>query len=156
MSGSGGDMGLWALRCCIPTICGDMVTGVTLLSTRRDVQNSKLSEHFTRDELACRCCGRLHQNHAALVVELEKLRAAYGEPLIITSGYRCTRHNVKVGGATNSRHLAGDAVDIATPTPEHQTRLLMAAKRCGGWNGVGIASTFVHLDRRDTPAKWLY
>src|SRR5690606_38803974 len=38
---------------------------------------------------------------------------ALGTELNITSGYRSPDHNEKVGGAKNSQHMHGDAVDIS-------------------------------------------
>ena len=37
-----------------------------------------------------------------------------GEPIIINSGYRSPQLNRKIGGANNSNHLTGCAVDIRT------------------------------------------
>ena len=37
-----------------------------------------------------------------------------GEPIIINSGYRSPQLNRKIGGAPNSNHLTGCAVDIRT------------------------------------------
>ncbi|MDP3451806.1 MAG: D-Ala-D-Ala carboxypeptidase family metallohydrolase [Bacteroidales bacterium] len=43
---------------------------------------------------------------------LEPLRKIIQRPIIITSGYRCHTLNKAIGGAKNSQHLAGEAVDI--------------------------------------------
>jgi hypothetical protein len=43
---------------------------------------------------------------------LEPLRSAMGEPIRISSGYRCERLNRAVGGVSNSQHLKGQAADI--------------------------------------------
>lgn len=45
---------------------------------------------------------------------LDPLREAFGEPIIVTSGYRCGRLNKAVGGATKSQHMYGQAADIRT------------------------------------------
>lgn len=45
---------------------------------------------------------------------LDPLRAAYGMPIRITSGYRCPELNKAVGGVPTSAHLTGDASDIAS------------------------------------------
>lgn len=45
---------------------------------------------------------------------LDPLREAFGEPIIVTSGYRCGRLNKAVGGATKSQHMLGQAADIRT------------------------------------------
>jgi uncharacterized protein YcbK (DUF882 family) len=38
--------------------------------------------------------------------------AGEGVKCQINSGFRCSAHNAKVGGAADSRHLHGDAVDV--------------------------------------------
>ena len=38
---------------------------------------------------------------------LDPLREAWGQPIIVTSGYRCTRLNKTVGGVSNSQHIKG-------------------------------------------------
>jgi len=56
----------------------------------------------------------------ALVFALQKLRdyildkTGKVHPIIITSGYRCPKHNRSkaVGGASNSAHLEGKAIDF--------------------------------------------
>jgi hypothetical protein len=51
-----------------------------------------------------------------LVAEmLERIRATLRCPVIVTSGYRCERLNVAVGGATTSDHPQGHAADIVSP-----------------------------------------
>ena len=49
----------------------------------------------------------------ALAIELEKARKQLGgKPITITSGLRTVDHNREVGGAKNSYHLTGQAVDL--------------------------------------------
>lgn len=43
---------------------------------------------------------------------LEKLREAWGSPIVVTSGYRSREVNKGVGGANNSQHMRGMAADI--------------------------------------------
>ena len=43
---------------------------------------------------------------------LDPLREAWGGPLTVTSGYRCTELNRAVGGSETSSHLAGWAADL--------------------------------------------
>lgn len=51
---------------------------------------------------------------------LQPLRDHYGQPVKISSGYRCQALNKAVGGVTNSQHIRGQAADIkilgVTPT----------------------------------------
>lgn len=43
---------------------------------------------------------------------LEPLRAHYGKPITILSGFRCPALNKVVGGAPTSQHVMGQAADI--------------------------------------------
>lgn len=43
---------------------------------------------------------------------LDGLRAAWGSPIIVTSGYRCHYLNTKVGGSSTSVHKRGWAADL--------------------------------------------
>jgi zinc D-Ala-D-Ala carboxypeptidase len=46
---------------------------------------------------------------------LEPVRAHYGKPVHINSGYRGPALNKAVGGASTSQHCAGEAADIEIP-----------------------------------------
>jgi zinc D-Ala-D-Ala carboxypeptidase len=58
------------------------------------------------------------ENAKVSMWKLEALRKALGGPqIIVTSGFRSVACNNAVGGSSTSRHLYGDAVDMAgTPT----------------------------------------
>ena len=43
---------------------------------------------------------------------LDPIREAWGEPIVVSSGYRCPELNALVGGAKNSHHMLGCAADI--------------------------------------------
>lgn len=60
----------------------------------------------------------MKSNLAVLLTRLNKLRDAWGKPMVITSGYRPQWLNEKVGGAKNSCHLVCKAADIADPKGE--------------------------------------
>ena len=56
---------------------------------------------------------KVYLNLMALVNNLLALiRSKFATPMIITSGYRCERLNKLVGGAANSQHMKGEAVDF--------------------------------------------
>ncbi|HMI96635.1 MAG TPA: D-Ala-D-Ala carboxypeptidase family metallohydrolase [Micropepsaceae bacterium] len=46
---------------------------------------------------------------------LEEVRALLGRPIIISSGYRSAQLNAAIGGAANSAHMLGYAVDFICP-----------------------------------------
>ena len=47
-----------------------------------------------------------------LIEVLDKIREAWGSPIIVSSGYRCERLNKVLGGAKYSAHKYGYAVDL--------------------------------------------
>ncbi len=57
---------------------------------------------------------------ASMLTYLDNWRVKYGQPMTINSAYRNPYHNFHLSqgrqGAYNSRHMFGDAVDIANPT----------------------------------------
>jgi hypothetical protein len=59
---------------------------------------------------------------------LEPARKIYGRPIIVTSGFRCTKLNNLVGGVPTSRHLTGQAADLRVENKELGTKLFNALK----------------------------
>lgn len=119
--------------------------------------------HFSPDELRCKGDGTLRMS-ASFLDRLEKLRVAYGKPLVITSAYRSPEYNQKVAETgADGPHTTGHAVDIAT---SGQDALLILQLALGlGFTGFGLnqkgMSRFIHLDdlaRPDfpRPALWTY
>ncbi len=47
-----------------------------------------------------------------IVNVLQPIRDKLGKPIIVTSGYRCSRLNDMVAGVKKSQHLTGQAADI--------------------------------------------
>lgn len=54
---------------------------------------------------------------------LDPIRAAWGAPIAINSGYRSPALNRAVGGVSTSQHLKGEAADISVGTPADNKRL---------------------------------
>lgn len=132
-----------------------------------------MKSYFTHDELKCPCCNECVLMEGFLD-KLNEIREALGNPMIVNSACRCLKHNMKVGGKGKSFHLinAKDitgltgacAVDISTfMWPDAKRDKFLALARVGGWS-VGLANSFIHIDRRvDYPesgwkrrAEWTY
>lgn len=118
----------------------------------------KLSENFSASEFRCRCCGKLHPDGdkppAELLGFLERIRAHFGKPVYINSGYRCPKHNAAVGGAAKSRHMAGDAADFWIGGEDPAAVFDFASELIGSAGGVGKYDTFTHIDTRGYRARW--
>jgi zinc D-Ala-D-Ala carboxypeptidase len=112
--------------------------------------------NFTAGEIACRCCGEVYINEAALDA-LQRLRDTLGGPLTITSGHRCRRHNRAVGGAAGSAHLKL-AFDLALGI--HPRSRLLAAARQVGFQRFGLMEKGLHVDTHPLDAShapiWTY
>lgn len=54
---------------------------------------------------------------------LDPIRAAWGGPISINSGYRSPALNKAVGGVSTSQHLRGEAADISVGSPAENKRL---------------------------------
>ena len=67
-----------------------------------------LTEHFNLKEFECPCCHRV-RICPLLLLRLEKVRVLWGEPMVLTSAFRCDAHNSAVGGVKNSLHRLGQA-----------------------------------------------
>lgn len=79
---------------------------------------------------------------------LDPLRRLYGKPIIITSGFRCTELNKRVGGVANSWHTRGNAADI------HVTSLTEASKIFA--NLQKIPSVDTALFEHSSSGQWLH
>ena len=53
-----------------------------------------------------------HLLHVLVQQLLDPIREAWGEPIVVSSGYRCKQLNALVGGAKYRHHILGCAADI--------------------------------------------
>lgn len=128
------------------------------IKTYKKGSTEKLTDNFRISEFACKgsgCCAEtLHD--PALSAYLQKIREHFDKPLYITSGYRCAKHNKKIGGASSSRHTKGQAADfyIKGVTPAEIAKYAESI----GVLGIGLYEdkdgNFVHIDTRTTKSFW--
>jgi len=107
----------------------------------------QLAPNFALSELMQSWKGRfaLYQPHA--LEHLQSIRDAIGGPLTINSGYRNVTYNAGVGGAAWSRHLYGDAADMASAAASLDELAGLCADLGAGY--VGQYESHVHCDWRD-------
>lgn len=96
-----------------------------------------------------------------LLETLNKVREEFGQSIIVTSGFRCKRHNSAIGGAVASQHLLGTAVDIrpASGSKEDLEELYRICQKEDGVVGLGDGRRkgFIHVDVRPGQRKeWTY
>lgn len=84
-------------------------------------------------------------NAIKLCQELDEVREIFG-PLKITSGYRNRKVNALIGGARNSKHLTGQAVDTYPSKNSIEALYQWALKNWVGGVAINRRLAFVHLD----------
>lgn len=131
---------------------------------------SKITEHFSTEEMYCKChrCKgktpppKIVANLKLTAQALEKLRAKIGKPISVNCAYRCPAHNAELtGAAKGSFHMQGLAADIhvaGLSTKElfkiasglNPEQIPAAPKNKFGFTGCGYypepRNQFVHVD----------
>lgn len=102
---------------------------------------AKLTQNFTLEEMersgkaqTYRIANKANKEQAANLKQLcqkvlQPLRNQINAPIVVTSGFRCTKLNERVGGVVNSQHLLGEAADIVgekwVETPRLQQLMIL-------------------------------
>lgn len=124
-----------------------------MYSLREDGKWS-ISDHFCVNEFRCKDGTDPVFVDERLVSILECVRTKFGQPVIVTSGYRTPSYNCMIGGAIFSQHIYGRAADIVVGDvkPEDVYNFLCESfpKSCG----FGLYASFVHVDCRETKSRW--
>ena len=64
-----------------------------------------------------------HLLHVLVDQLLDPIREAWGEPIVVSSGYRCKELNTLIGGVKNSHHMLGCVADIIAGNRADHRRL---------------------------------
>ena len=114
--------------------------------------------NFARNEFACHETGEMEMQ-PEFMERLQRLRTAYGKPMVITSGYRSPRHSIEAAKAVPGAHAQGIACDIACTGSDAYDLIALAMGM--GFTGIGISQhdgqpRYVHLDTKPRRAIWSY
>lgn len=119
-----------------------------------------VSEHFYVHEVECRCgCGQCIKNDKLLQM-VENFRAYLNETFSEKLGHeigitphsvnRCKKHNDSVGGASDSLHLIGQAMDLHVNGLPKKKLHKLAKKLWSDKNilygGLGLYNYGIHID----------
>lgn len=115
--------------------------------------NLKLSENFCVKEFACKDGSDTIKIDLDLIPLVQRFRNYVETGVYFNSAYRTPSYNKKVGGATNSYHVKGQALDI--PFLNSYKYLTSREKMCAFFNTLGVKGiiiypTFIHVDTRTT------
>lgn len=99
----------------------------------------------------------IDENMEALVDNvLDPCRRAYGKSIGVNSGFRCPLHNSRVGGASQSQHIAGEAADITGGSPEENLKIARIIARQGRFDKMilyvdregSLEPRFIHVSHK--------
>ena len=118
---------------------------------------TNITEHLKISEITCKCgCGFADLSpDIAMVFEI--VRAYFDVPISVLSGCRCYAHNLTVSKAKDSRHVKGDALDLACPKGvDYEEFYAFLENLIGDRGGVGYypKQNFVHIDLRGVRKRW--
>lgn len=128
---------------------------------------TKLSPNFTLEELVFSITANNQgidntpnkEAKAALkklaVEILQPIRDAWGQPVKVSSGYRCPRLNAIVGGVKNSQHTLGQAADIQAINPADNGRLFACIKRLVTQGKIKCGQIIWEYGTKKVP-KWVH
>lgn len=116
--------------------------------------SKKLSGNFKVSEFACKDGSDAVLVAPRLVMALQTIRDHFGSAVTINSAYRTPQYNTKVGGVAHSQHCYGTAADITVKGQKPETVAAYARTLMPDWGGVGIYSTFTHIDVREARSDW--
>lgn len=130
----------------------EMVT-INAYSKAKD-GDKKLSTNFKVKEFACKDGSDPIFVAPELVDVLQKIRTHFGKAVNINSAYRTPTYNKKVGGATYSQHQYGTAADIRINGVKPKDVAAYVETLMPNKGGIGIYSTFTHIDVREVKSRW--
>jgi len=118
--------------------------------------------NFSEQEFVCKCGCGVNGMQAPFLDKLQTLRTAYGKPMPISSGYRCSKHNQVVSSTgPNGPHTTGLAADIAVDRAD--AHHLLECALVLGFKGIGVqqkgTGRFIHVDTisdSGRPTVWSY
>ena len=107
--------------------------------------------NFQVKEFACKDGSDEILIDCELVKKLQALRDRFGVTTI-NSAYRTPSWNSKVGGAKGSYHVQGKASDTVCVNASPLEVAMVA--EAWGMGGIGLYSSFTHIDTRKGCARW--
>ena len=122
-----------------------------------------ISPNISIGEIACRCGCGFAKLDPAIASAFERIRAEVSRlngndtPIRISSGCRCMQYNTAIGGAVNSQHIYGKALDLVIPAGWTKEEFyIICNKYVGSQGGVGYYNkkNIIHIDGRGEYARW--
>ena len=118
-----------------------------------------IAPYMSLAEYRCACCSELPPDlyEGGDIAEVfniffeyfTMIRAEWGKPIPITSGFRCPEHNKAIGGSGISVHQSGLALDLDCKNVGEVGRLATLIDNIASELRMGVykdSGTFIHVD----------
>ena len=119
----------------------------------------QISKNFNSisDNMQCPCCNAfVYKEH--FINRVQILRDLVGVPFSLTKKgggfYRCSIYNESIGGAKNSQHLLGNAMDVLTHGWSGDVKWEFIREATALKLSLGLYNSFFHIDYRSSPVMW--
>lgn len=119
--------------------------------------------NFAESEFRCRHTGKCEM-HPDFMARLQRLRIAFGKPMVVSSGFRDATHPIEAKKPAPGAHSTGRAADIAIQGADALRLVELAVLY--GFTGIGVqqkgTGRFIHLDdltpkdKYPRPTLWSY
>lgn len=126
---------------------------VTIYSLKKEGEK-QISQNFKVKEFRCKDGSDEVLIADELAELLQNIRDYFGKSVTINSGYRTPSYNKKIGGATRSQHVEGTAADIVVNGVTPLEVAQYAEYLMPNMGGIGLYSSFTHVDVRRNRARW--
>ena len=117
-----------------------------------------ITKNFSEKEMKCKCKRKecdAKSMKKRFMEKLQNLRDQWGKPLQPTSASRCKYWNKIVGGSPKSQHVNANAADFWFYDNDELLHFMEMAIDCG-FKGIGWGKNKIHIDDRDSIARWKY
>lgn len=118
--------------------------------------------NFKREDFACKCGCGTNLIKDSTIDAAQALRSRVKFPMVITSGYRCPKHNAATSSTgEDGPHTTGEAFDVGCDRL-NAFIILQEAMAMDVFTGIGVnqkgGGRFIHLDTLSVgrPAIWSY
>lgn len=125
--------------------------------------DKKRWSYFKESEFMCKCGCTVNGMDEKTLDLLQELRIRCGFALMVSSGYRCPKHNDAISSTgLTGPHTTGKAADLRVD--RNKAYHLLKHAMTMGFSGIGVAQKgavrFIHVDTIDDgltrPTVWSY
>ena len=138
-----------------------ILAGALLVSTSFTLASHTVpsTKDFAEYEWASNQCSPHHLMNPDVMRKVQQLRDYMGQPLILTSAYRCPEHPIEAAKVTPGQHSNGLAVDIYVTDGYMEAKIIAYAIKELDVKGFAYnkENMFIHLDwRTGDMVTWNY